>query len=129
MLESTLGYQLAADLIVLVHFIFVLFVLFGALLVLWRRWWIWLHLPALFWGAAIELTGWICPLTPLENQMRLLAGLEMYSGDFVMHYIMPVLYPEGLTRELQIGYGVFVILLNAAIYIYILRRKSPHRER
>lgn len=123
MFESTFGYQLAADLIVLVHFLFVIFVLFGALLLLWRRWLIWLHLPALVWGVVIELTGWICPLTPLENKMRLQAGLEMYSGDFVMHYIMPILYPQNLTRELQVGYGVLVILINAGIYIYLFRRK------
>lgn len=128
MFDSNLGYQLAADLIVILHFSFVIFVLFGAVLLLWRRWLIWLHLPALIWGVLIELAGWVCPLTPLENHLRLQAGLEMYSGDFVMQYIMPILYPQGLTRELQVGYGLFVLLFNAGIYYYVLRGKSRPRN-
>jgi len=114
--------KLAVDGIVLFHFGFVLFVLFGGLLMLkWRRL-IWLHLPALAWGILVEFSGWICPLTPLENVLREKAGLEMYRGDFVMQYIMPVLYPAALTREMQILFGVLVIILNIAVYVCVIRR-------
>jgi len=114
--------RLAVDGIVLFHFGFVLFVLFGGLLLLkWRRL-VWLHLPALAWGVLVEFSGWICPLTPLENVLREQAGLEMYRGDFVMHYIMPVLYPTTLTREMQILFGVLVMILNIAVYVCVIRR-------
>ena len=72
------------------------------------------------WGLVVEFTGWLCPLTPLENYFRKSAGLELYSGDFVMQYMMPILYPQDLTHELQIIYGVIVLLLNVLIYGYIL---------
>ena len=115
--------QLLADLTIVIHFAFVVFVLCGALLLLkWPRL-VWLHLPCMAWGLLVEFTGWLCPLTPLENYFRKAAGLELYSGDFVMQYIMPILYPQELTRELQIIFGLIVLLLNALIYGYLLMRR------
>ena len=111
-----------ADLVVVSHAGFVLFVVFGGLLA-WR--WpraAWLHLPAAAWGAAIELGGWICPLTPLENRLRAIAYEPGYSGDFMARYVFPVLYPEGLTREIQIVMGLLVLALNAVIYWQVLVR-------
>lgn len=119
----------AADAIVLVHFAFVIFVLFGGLLLLrWQKL-VWLHLPAVIWGILIEFAGWICPLTPLENRLRYQAGLEMYDGDFVMRYIMPVLYPQELTRELQILFGLLVLLINSLCYFFVFyyRKRTGHQ--
>jgi hypothetical protein len=113
-----------ANLVVLVHFAFVLFVVFGGLLVLrWPRV-MYLHLPAAAWGAFIELVGGICPLTPLENSLRRSAGLAGYEGGFVEHYILPVLYPAGLTRGVQLVLGMLVIGTNVAIYGWILARRA-----
>ena len=115
--------QFLTDLTVVIHFAFVVFVLCGALLLLkWPRL-IWLHLPCLLWGLVVEFTGWLCPLTPLENYFREAAGLDLYAGDFVMEYLMPVLYPRDLTRELQIIFGLLVLILNAFIYGYLFRRR------
>jgi len=113
-----------ADLVVAVHFLFVVFVVLGGLLAL--RWpkVAYLHLPAAVWGAAIEFAGWICPLTPLEKWLRRQGGSTGYSGDFVEHYILPVLYPSALTREIQLLLGCIVIAINLAIYGYVLRRKG-----
>jgi Protein of Unknown function (DUF2784) len=114
-------YQLFADLIVLAHAAFILFAVLGGLLVV--RWWriVWIHLTAVIWAVLVEFFGWVCPLTPLENWLRQRGGQADYSSDFVAHYILPLLYPEGLTRGVQIGLGVFVILINAAIYTWIFR--------
>jgi hypothetical protein len=113
-----------ADLVVLVHFAFVLFVVFGGLLAL--RWpkVAYVHLPIAVYGALIELVGWICPLTPLEKRLREGAGLQGYQGGFVEHYILPVLYPSGLTRNVQLVLGGLVIMLNLAVYALVLR-SSP----
>jgi hypothetical protein len=117
-------YRFLADAVVVAHFAFVLFVAAGGLLVArWPRL-AWLHLPAAIWGAAIEFAGAICPLTPLENRLRRLAGDEGYAGGFIEHYVIPVLYPSGLTREIQIGLGLAVILLNLAAYGWILLRRK-----
>ena len=111
-----------ADLIVLIHFSFILFVIFGGLLVMkWRRL-IWLHLPAAVWGALIEFFGWFCPLTTLENQLRRNNGGEGYSTGFIEHYIIPIMYPEELTRDIQIILGVAVIAINLVIYRFILKK-------
>lgn len=94
-----------AELIVAVHFAFVVFVVLGGLLALrWPRA-AWIHLPAVIWGVLIEFTGWICPLTPLENRLRRASGEAGYQGDFIAHYILPVLYPDGLTRTDQLMLG------------------------
>lgn len=105
-----------ADALALLHFGFVVFVVAGGVLVLrWPRV-AWAHLPAAAWGVAIELGGWICPLTPLENALRRSAGESGFTGGFVEHYLLPVLYPAGLTRTVQIGLGVGVLLLNLLVY-------------
>ncbi len=117
-------YRVLADLVVVLHFGFVLFVVFGGLLALrWPRA-AWFHLPAAVWGAGIEFLQGICPLTPLENHLRHLGGEAGYSGGFVERYILPVMYPEGLTRGIQLAIGIFVVALNVAIYAIVLRRRS-----
>ncbi len=122
-------YRLAADLIVVFHAVFVLFVVFGGMLV-WRyRWIAALHAAAALWGAMIEFTGWICPLTPLENDLRELGQQARYPDDFINHYLTAFLYPEGLTRPIQIGLGCAVLLINVVIYGRLLRRAPPGRAR
>jgi hypothetical protein len=112
---------LLADLLVAVHFTFVLFVVLGGLLVLrWPRL-AYVHLPAAAWGVLIELTGWVCPLTPLEQSLRLKAGEQGYSGSFIEHYVLPLLYPSALTRTIQVGIAAIVIAVNLYIYGYLLR--------
>lgn len=120
---------LAADLVLLFHLAFILFAGFGGLMVL--RWphLAWLHLPAMLWGANIELAGdLVCPLTPLENALRHAAGQAGYSGGFVEHYILPLVYPPGLTRTIQIWIGLFVIALNLAAYSALIVRRQRRRE-
>ena len=115
---------MGAGLVVLVHLSFVLFVAAGALLSLkWPRA-MWVHLPAVAWSAYIEFSGGICPLTPLENDLRARAGLDYYSADFVARYLFPVLYPGGLTREAQVALGLAVLLANAALYAVVYRRQQ-----
>ena len=121
--ETDLAYALAADLVALIHLLFVLFVVLGGLLVLRWRWFAWIHLPSAIWGALIELTGFICPLTPLENRLRLQAGEAGYPGGFIEHYLLPVLYPPGLTRGVQVALGLGVVLINVGIYSWILVRR------
>jgi hypothetical protein len=115
---------LLAEAVVLLHFGFVLFVIFGGLLALrWRRA-AWLHLPAAAWGALIEFTGWICPLTPLEHWLRRQGGQAAYQGGFVEHYILPVLYPHGLTRTIQLILGLLVVGINLLVYSILWRRRQ-----
>ena len=114
--------RIAADAVLAAHLAFVLFVVFGGLLVLRWRNLAWVHLPAIVWGALVELNGWICPLTPLEIALREAAGEAGYSGDFLQHYLLALLYPEGLTHAMQLGFGGLVMLINAAIYVVIVRR-------
>ncbi len=115
-------YRALADLVLVVHLLFVLFVVLGGLLVL--RWPVvaWLHIPAAVWGVLIEYTGWICPLTPLENSLRIRGGEVGYSGGFIQHYIQPLLYPAGLTRETQLVLGSVALLLNLSAYAILLTR-------
>jgi len=100
-------YRLLADGLVLIHLAFVDFVVAGGLLVLWRPAWRWNHLPAAARGALVEFTGWIFPLTPWEQALRLQAGQAGYEGGFIEHYIPPVLYPAGRTSDIQVGLGVW----------------------
>ena len=117
-----------ADLVVLLHFAFVLFVVLGGLLVLrWPRL-AFVHLPVVAYGAMIELVGWVCPLTPLEKRLRASAGLQGYEGGFVEHYILPVLYPSGLTRNVQLVLGALVIGINLLIYGVIARGRAPKQS-
>ncbi len=122
-------YGIFADIVVLIHLAFVIFAVLGAFLIIWRPWILWLHLPAIFWAIWIEMTGGICPLTPLENWLRNQAGQGGYRGDFVEYYLMPVLYPLGLTRNIQILLGVLVILANLAIYGYVIFRLKPNPDK
>jgi Protein of Unknown function (DUF2784) len=125
--QDSLMYGYLADLTVALHFIFVLFVVFGGLLVLrWPRV-AYLHLPIAVYGALIEFFGWVCPLTPLEKRLRANAGLEGYEGGFVEHYILPVLYPSGLTKGVQLVLGGLVIAVNLAIYGIIASRRRRRR--
>ena len=121
-------YRFLADLVVLCHLVFVLFAASGSLLAL--RWPVvaWLHIPAAVWGALVEFSGWICPLTPLENWLRLQGNTTAYSGGFIDHYIMPILYPPGLTRGIQIILGLAILVVNAAIYGYIILRPRLKKQ-
>ncbi len=123
-----MGYRLAADAVVLVHLLFIVFVLFGGLLVLRWRWLAWLHLPAVTWGAMVEFMHLYCPLTPLENHYRQAAGQAGYEGGFIEHYLIPLIYPSGLTHELQLLFGSVVIVLNGAAYLYLLWRLINRRQ-
>jgi hypothetical protein len=118
---------MAADGILLLHLAFVVFVVVGGLLVL--RWpkLAWLHIPAAVWGVAVEVYGWYCPLTPLENALRERAGGAAYQGDFIARYLLPILYPEGLTRRAQVVLGLSTLLLNLAVYIIAWRRRRAKR--
>jgi hypothetical protein len=122
--EPALLFRVAADLVVALHAAFVAFVVLGGLLVIrWRRL-AWLHLPAAAWGVLVELRGWICPLTPLEQYFRERSGSGVYQGDFIEHYLLPLLYPTHLTRGLQIRLGVAVVLINLFLYLWIFAGAS-----
>lgn len=115
-----------AGAVVALHLAFVLFVALGGLLVWrWRRL-AWAHLPAVAWGVWIELSGGVCPLTPLENHLRSLGGEAAYGGDFVGHYLLPMLYPEGLSRGVQALLAAGVLALNVVVYgrLMLLRRRA-----
>ena len=115
-------YRALADLVLVVHLAFVVFVVLGGLLVLrWPRV-AWLHVPAAVWGVLIEYTGWICPLTPLENSFRARGGEAGYSGGFIEHYIQPLLYPAGLTRSTQVVLGSLALVLNLTAYAIVVSR-------
>ena len=117
-------YRLLADAVVIFRAAFVLFVVCGALLVLkWRKV-VWLHVPCALWGGLIELAGWVCPLTPLEDWLRTRAGQVAYTGDFMEHHILPILYPERLSRGVQIGLGLAVLVLNIGVYAFLITRGS-----
>ncbi len=116
-------YGFLADGLVVLHLLFVCFVVVGGLLVVWRSWIAWLHLPAALWGAWIEASGWMCPLTPLENHFRRLGGQAGYAGGFIEHYALSLLYPTGLTRTDQLVLAGFVVALNVGLYISVLQRK------
>lgn len=119
-------FSLLADVILCLHLLFVLFVVAGGFLALrWRRV-MFAHLPAAAWGALVELKGWVCPLTPLELWLRQQANEVGYKGDFIGHYLLPVLYPEGLTREIQIGLGIGVVVINVALYGWLWKRRCRH---
>jgi hypothetical protein len=120
-------YSFLADLTLVVHFAFVAFVVAGGLLVL--RWphVAWVHVPAAVWGALIEFAGWVCPLTPLENEFRRRAGEAAYGGGFVERYLLPIIYPGALTRGVQVILGVLVLAVNLLIYglvFWRIRRRA-----
>jgi len=122
-----MAYRVFADIVLIVHLAFVAFVVLGGLLALrWPRL-AWLHIPAAVWGAFVEFTGRVCPLTPLENSLRARGGEAGYSGGFIDHYIVALLYPDGLSRNMQIAIGALVIALNVAVYGLLLRRLKRSR--
>ena len=115
-------YHWLATAVVVVHATFVAFVVVGGFLALRWRWIPWIHVPAAVWGTLIELAGWICPLTPLENSLRARAGETGYAGGFIEHYILRTLYPEGLTRNIQFALAGVVLVVNAIAYTLVVRR-------
>jgi len=124
-MDSATFYAFAADLLVMIHFLAILAIVFGGLLVF--RWpgAAFFHLPLAAWGAIMEFKGWICPLTPWEQSLRTAAGETAWSGGFVDHYLVPLIYPESLTRDIQLLLGLFVMLFNAAVYgWWLLKRKD-----
>ena len=127
---SSIAMRVLADLVVLALVVFIVFVLLGGLLAFRWRWVPVVHLPAVVWGATVELFGWVCPLTPLENLLRRAGGGEGYSVTFIERYLVPLVYPAELTRELQFVLGGVVIAVNAAVYVVVLRRiKNTRRSR
>lgn len=115
-------FRLAADAVVTFHLLFIIFVLLGGLLVLRWPWAALLHLPAMAWGAAVEFLHLYCPLTPLENALRSRAGDQGYDGGFIEHYLIPLIYPPGLTPQIQLWLGGIVLLINASVYGALLVR-------
>jgi hypothetical protein len=120
-------YAIAADTVMVIHFLFIAFALLGSFLVLWKRWFIWLHIPALAWGVWIEASGNICPLTPLENHYRELAGQTTYGEGFITHYLTPIIYPAGLTRGTQFVIMGILIAVNFIGYALVIRRNRGAR--
>ncbi|MBU4485781.1 MAG: DUF2784 domain-containing protein [Candidatus Delongbacteria bacterium] len=119
-------YRILTDFIVVIHLLFIIFVIFGGFLSLFKKWIIWIHIPVVIWGACVELFGWICPLTPLENWLRLGGDQQGYQGGFIEHYLMPVIYPENLTRNIQIVFGLSVLVINIVVYcILFFRSRQP----
>jgi len=114
-------YALLADLVLVLHAAFILFVVLGGLLVLWRRRLVWLHVPAAAWGILIEFRGWICPLTFVENDLRLAAGGSGYAGGFIDHYLAPLVYPAALTHVTQLMLGSAALLVNVVVYALVWR--------
>jgi hypothetical protein len=122
-------YRLLADLVVALHLAFVVFVMLGGLLALrWPRA-SWVHVPAAAWGVTIELGGWVCPLTPLENALRRAAGEAGYAGGFVERYLLPVVYPGGLTREVQLVLAAAVVGVNVVVYALAWQHRARSRGR
>jgi hypothetical protein len=118
-----MGYRLLADLVVVVHLAFVCFVFLGGLLAVRRPRWLWLHLPAVAWGAWVEFTGRVCPLTPLENWLRRKGGGPGYASTFIEHYIEPILYPPSLSVKTQWLFAAVVVVFNVGVYLLVLRRR------
>lgn len=121
-------YRLAADAVVIFHLLFIIFVLLGGLLVLCRPVLAAVHLPAMTWGAAVEFFHLYCPLTPLENRLRALAGEQGYTGGFIEHYVVALIYPSGLTPQIQLWLGSVVVLVNVLVYGPLLIRFIRHRR-
>ena len=121
-------FQVIADLVVLIHLAFIVFVVLGGVLALRWRWIPWLHLPAVLWSALLEFCGWICPLTPLENWLRLAGGTSEYPGSFVEQYVLPIVYPTALTREAQVVLGLVLCLVNAVVYFRLWQARSRTRS-
>ena len=122
-------YRYAAEAVLLLHLLFIAFVVLGSLLTVWRRRVLFIHLPAAAWGAFVELTGRVCPLTSLENTLLIKAGTAGYSESFVEHYLLRIIYPEGLTREIQYILGGLVIVVNVSIYLWLFHRLRVENQK
>ncbi len=121
-------YRFLADSVLILHLLFIGFVILGGLLALRCPWMALAHIPAAYWGAFIELTGGLCPLTVMEVELRRIAGGAGYSGSFVEYYLLPIIYPAGLTRDIQFGLAAWVILINVAIYGGLVYRSRVSRS-
>ncbi len=120
-------YRILADLVVLIHFSFIIFVVTGGFFVIkWKKA-VFFHIPAVIWGVIIEFTGWICPLTPLENKFRIAGGEAGFTGGFIDKYIVDLIYPEGLTRSIQMLLGFTVIVINILIYGYLIYNQAKQK--
>ncbi|ANN73169.1 DUF2784 domain-containing protein [Bordetella bronchialis] len=119
---TPLTYRILADGVLVLHGLFVAWVIVGGLAAFWKRWLVLLHLPALAWGAMVAGMGWICPLTPLENALRVRAGLRPYGGDFIQHYLAALIYPPELTRDTQVLLACVLLGGNLAVYALLYRR-------
>jgi hypothetical protein len=117
-----MDYQILANLVVLLHLLFIIFVVTGGFLVLRWAWLALLHVPATVWGVFIEFSGTVCPLTPIENQFRQMAGQKGYTSGFIEHYLIPIIYPVGLTHETQVFFGLVVIGMNFILYFFLFCR-------
>ena len=123
-------YRILTDSILVIHLLFILFVILGGFLAFYKRWIVWVHLPAVIWGVCIELFGWMCPLTPLENWLHNAGGQQGYEGGFIEHYLDPLIYPTGMTRSSQVGMALFVVAVNCLLYaIFLWRRKVRRKEK
>jgi hypothetical protein len=122
-------YHVLADLVLVVHLLFILFAALGALLVVRKNWIAWIHVPTAAWAALIEFAGWYCPLTPLENYLKVRGGDEGYAQGFVEHYLLPIIYPGSLTRGIQIALGVLVVVINVLLYLWAWRRRGSAARR
>jgi len=118
--------KLIADALVVLHFLFIIFVIFGGFSTLkWPRIAL-IHIPCAIWGALIEFYGWVCPLTHFEHYFRETASGVGYSGGFIQHYLIPIIYPYGLTKDIQLGLGIMVVSLNLFIYLIVIYKKVRH---
>ena len=121
-------YRYATDAVLLLHLAFIAFAVLGGLLAVWWRRVLFIHLPAAAWGVFVELTGRVCPLTSLENTLRIKAGTVWYSNSFVEHYLLGIVYPDSLTQEIQYFLGALVVVVNVAIYLWLFYRFSPEES-
>ncbi|MGR5324468.1 DUF2784 domain-containing protein [Vibrio sp. DNB22_17_1] len=122
-------YRMLADLVVILHLLFIIFALIGGVLVRWRSYMLFIHIPAALWVTVISFKGWICPLTPLENQLRQTAGDEGYPGGFVEHYIIPIIYPVELRFDVQVLLGIAALGINIVIYALVYYRYKLNQGR
>ena len=119
--------RLFADTVLLLHFFFVIFAILGGLAVLYKRRVIWLHVPVVLWSSLVNLAGWTCPLTPLENFFHAAAGQAGYEGGFLEHYIEPLVYPSGMPRNFQLIAGVSILVWNLVVYVFLIYWQERHR--
>ena len=115
-------FRICADLLLIIHLLFIMFVIGGGFLVIRKRYVLFIHLPAALWGTLIEFYGWICPLTPWENKLRHMGGQSSYTDSFIEHYLLPLIYPLELSSKTQIYLGLFVIIINIIAYGWVLIR-------